>query len=150
MSDEELKAYISGITPEATYEEGAQYLTVLVGPDKMRNLMERLRYDAVTDFDYLFCVTGLDWKTHFTVVYHLESFKNKHIVVVKVNADRSDPLIPTVCDIWRTAELHEREVFDLFGVKFKDHPDLRRLFLDDTWGFPLRKDYVDDNTIVSL
>lgn len=149
MSNEELKTYISHIVPEVTYEE-AQYLVVNCEPNVFRNLMERLRYDAATDFDYMFCLSGVDWKTHFTVVYHLESKKNRHILVVKLKVDRNDPVAPTICDIWRTAEFHEREVYDLFGIRFTDHPDLRRLFLDDSWGFPLRKDYTDDKTIVSL
>jgi NADH:ubiquinone oxidoreductase subunit C len=54
-----------------------------------------------------------------------------------------------VCDIWKTAEYHEREIYDLFGIKFKGHPDLRRLFLGSSWGYPLRKDYVDDINIVT-
>ena len=96
MTNEELSAYISGITPETAYEEGAQWLTALVEPPQFRNLMERLRYDAATDFDYLFCLSGVDWKTHFTIVYHLESKKNKHILVVKLKVDRADPLAPPV------------------------------------------------------
>jgi len=64
-------------------------------------------------------------------------------------ADRQNPEVPTVSDLWQTADLHEREIFDLFGIKFTNHPDLRRLFLDDDWvGFPLRKDYVDTVNIV--
>ena len=66
-------------------------------------------------------------------------------------ADREDPNLDTVCDIWPTAEFHEREVYDLFGIRFNNHPDLRRLLLTDDWeGYPLRKDYVDEINIVSL
>lgn len=150
MSNEELKVYITGIVPGVSQEEGSQFLTLNVEAADFRKLMERIRYDAATDMDYLFCLSGVDWKTHFALVYHLESKKNRHILVIKLKVDRNDPVAPTVSDIWRTAEFHEREVYDLFGVKFTDHPDLRRLFLDDTWGFPLRKDYTDDKTIVSL
>ncbi len=150
MSNEELKAFVSKIIPEAVFEEGGQYLNVIVDAVLVRKLLEELRHESTTGFDFLFCLSGVDWKTHFFVVYHLESKHNKHIIVIKAKVNREEPVCPTVSDIWRTAELHEREVFDLFGVKFTDHPDLRRLFLDDTWGFPLRKDYVDDTTIVSL
>lgn len=150
MTNEELKSFITAYAPEATFEE-AQYLNVTVPSDKLYALAKHLRTDAAADFDYLICVTGIDWKDHMMVVYHLQSRQHKHVFVLKVKVtDRVNPAIDTVCDIWRTAEFHEREVFDLFGIKFNNHPDLRRLFLDDTWGFPLRKDYVDDVTIVQL
>ena len=72
------------------------------------------------------------------------------MVVLKVKtSDRENPEFHSVTEIWRTAEFHEREVYDLLGIKFTGHPDLRRLFLDSSWGFPLRKDYVDDINIVT-
>jgi NADH:ubiquinone oxidoreductase subunit C len=58
-------------------------------------------------------------------------------------------MLDSVCDIWRTAEFQEREVYDLLGIRFKGHPDMRRFFLDSSWGYPLRKDYVDDINIVT-
>ncbi|MDH5398758.1 MAG: NADH-quinone oxidoreductase subunit C, partial [Cyclobacteriaceae bacterium] len=93
-----------------------------------------------------------DWPEYMTVVYHLRSTISGLELVVKAKIDdREKPEIESVCDIWRTAEFHEREIFDLFGIVFKGHPDLRRLFLDDDWqGFPLRKDYVDEVNIVEL
>ena len=83
------------------------------------------------------------------MVYHLLSKTHQHTIVLKAKiSNRENAEIETVCNIWRTAELLEREVFDLFGVKFINHPDLRRLFLSDDWnGYPLRKDYVDENMI---
>jgi len=85
------------------------------------------------------------------MVYHLRSISQKNIVVVKAKMDRNDPQIATVSDIWRTAEFHEREAYDLFGVQFIDHPDLRRLFLtDDYEGFPLRKDFEDPVNMIKL
>ena len=147
MTNEELKTFITTQTPEATFDE-TQYLNVLVPAEKLYSLAKELRK---ADYDSLICITGVDWKDSMMVVYHLQSRKEKHLVVLKVKlTDRVNPNVDTVCDIWRTAEFHEREVFDLFGIKFNNHPDLRRLFLDDTWGFPLRKDYVDDVTIVQL
>jgi NADH:ubiquinone oxidoreductase subunit C len=83
-------------------------------------------------------------------VYHIRSTKYNHSVVIKTRTpDRDNPTIDSVTDIWQTAEYHEREVFDLLGIKFKNHPDLRRLFLSRSWGFPLRKDYVDNINIVT-
>ena len=86
------------------------------------------------------------------VVYHFNSTQLKHNVVIKAKINsREKPEIETISDIWRTAEFHEREVYDLFGIVFKNHPDLRRIFLEDDWeGYPLRKDYVDEVNIVEL
>ena len=150
MTNEELKQFISAHTPEVTFEE-TQFLNAIIPSGKIHSLAKHLREDSNSDFDYLFCLSGVDWKDHFMVVYHMTSRKQKHAFVLKAKiADRNNPQIDTVCDLWKTAEFHEREVYDLFGIKFNNHPDLRRLFLDDTWGFPLRKDYTDDITIVSL
>ena len=150
MTNEELKQFIFAHTPQATFEE-SQFLNAIIPSEKIHELAKHLRENPSADFDYLVCLSGVDWKDHFMVVYHLQSRKHKHVFVLKAKiTDRVNPSVDTVSDIWRTAELHEREVFDLFGIKFNDHPDLRRLFLDDTWGFPLRKDYVDDVTIVQL
>jgi NADH-quinone oxidoreductase subunit C len=150
VTNEELKAFISAHTPEAVFEE-SQYLNVIIPSEKLHALAKTLRADASMECDYLICVSGVDWKDHFMVVYHLQSRRHKHVFVLKAKIiDRVNPSVDTVSDIWKTAEMHEREVFDLFGIKFNNHPDLRRLFLDDTWGFPLRKDYVDDVTIVQL
>jgi len=131
-------------------EEGSQFLNIKVAPEKLHSLMERLKQDEQTKFDYLFCLSGVDWGAELGVVYHLESTIHRHIVVVKVHtADREDPTLDTVYDLWATAEFHEREVFDFFGIKFNNHPNLKRLFLTEEWeGFPLRKDYEDEINMV--
>lgn len=150
MTNEELKAFISAHTPEVTFEE-SQFLNAIVLSEKIYTLVKHLRENPDSDIDCLICLSGVDWKDHFMIVYHMTSRKHRHTFVLKAKiTDRNNPKIDTVCDIWRTAEFHEREVYDLFGIKFNNHPDLRRLFLDDTWGFPLRKDYTDDITIVNL
>ena len=85
------------------------------------------------------------------MVYHLTSTSHRHTVVVKSKLDRVNPEIETVCDIWRTAEFHEREAYDLLGIRFLNHPDLRRLFMTDDWqGWPLRKDYEDPVNMIKL
>jgi NADH-quinone oxidoreductase subunit C len=71
------------------------------------------------------------------------------MLVLKSRTGRDNPNLDSVCDIWKAAEFLEREIYDLLGIKFNNHPDLRRLFLDSSWGFPLRKDYKDDINIVS-
>lgn len=152
MTHEEIKSIISSYSPEATFEESGVWLNIMISSAEWLPLAEALRSHSSLDFDYLFCVTGVDWKTHLSVVYHLTSKKHGHTVVVKAKLeDRNNPVIETVCGIWRTAELHEREVYDLMGVRFHNHPDLRRLFLTEDWkGFPLRKDYEDPINMIKL
>lgn len=131
-------------------EEGSQFLNVLVQPEQFYALMSQLKTNEETCFDYLFCLSGVDWGEELGVVYHLESTIHRHIIVVKVKTEgRENPNLDSVYDIWATAEFHEREVFDFFGIKFNNHPNLKRLFLTEDWvGFPLRKDYVDEINMV--
>ncbi|MCF6308330.1 MAG: NADH-quinone oxidoreductase subunit C [Flavobacteriaceae bacterium] len=131
-------------------EEESQFLNIEVSPEHLHSLMTQLRENPETNFDYLFCLTGMDWGKELGVVYHLESTKYRHQLVVKVKtADRENPNFDTVCNIWKTADFHEREVFDFFGVKFNNHPNLKYLFLTEDWeGYPLRKDYVDEVNMV--
>lgn len=151
MSNEELKTKISEILPAAAYDETSEWLGVLIDAKDWLPLAWQLRANAGLDFEFLFSVTGVDWKTHLTVVYHLRSIKHGHIIVVKAKCERANPEIESVCKIWKTAELNEREVYDLVGIRFLNHPDLRRLFLTEDWeGYPLRKDYVDEMNIIKL
>ena len=151
MNTEELKIRITELLPVAAFEEGNEWLTVMVEPAVWKGLAQQLRFQESLHFDFLFCVTGVDWKTHFTMVYHLTSTVHRHTIVVKSKLDRVNPEIETVCDIWRTAEFHEREAYDLLGIRFLNHPDLRRLFMTDDWkGWPLRKDYEDPVNMIKL
>ena len=147
-----MKDIITEHLPEATFDDTGQWLNVSIESGKWLTLAKELRTREEFQFDYLFCVTCVDWKTHLSMVYHLESKQNKNIIVIKAKIeDRNNPLIESVSSIWRTAELHEREAYDLFGVKFLNHPDLRRLFLTDDWvGWPLRKDYEDPINMIKL
>ena len=156
MTNEALQKTILSWFPEPEFsqpqfsEEGSQYLTVTTEPAQLYELMQLLKHNPETDFDYLFCLTGVDYGKELGVIYHLESTVHRHILVVKVQTeDRENPLFDSVQDIWATANYHEREVFDFFGIKFKNHPNLKRLFLTEDWeGFPLRKDYVDEMNMV--
>ena len=151
MTTESLKENILKRIPESTFEEGGQYPVVTIESLHWKEIAEFLRNDNELLFDYLFCVTCVDWKTHLSMVYHLESKVHNHILVVKTKIDRELPEIATVSMLWRTAEFHEREAYDLFGVKFLNHPDLRRLFLTDDWkGWPLRKDFEDPVNMIKL
>lgn len=151
MTREELQAKIYVFSDSITYEDGGEFLNMLIEEQNFSGLMQSLRTSTELNFNYLFCLTCVDWKTHLTMVYHLSSTDHRESIVVKVKLDRENPTIDTVCHIWRTAEFHEREVFELFGVKFNNHPDLRNLILPDEWiGFPLRKDYEDPINMIKL
>lgn len=149
MNKNELTDYIGILFPEARIYLGPQFLTIEISADKLVTLCQKMRDDARLAFDYLFCLSASDMPDHMTVVYHLESTKYGHCAVIKTHtSNRLNPAIDSVNDIWPTAGFHEREAFDLLGIQFINHPDLRRLFLDDSWGFPLRKDYSDHARIV--
>ena len=139
------------VTSELEFtEEESQFLNISVQPADLHQLMAQLKSNSETNFDYLFCLSGVDWGKELGVVYHLESTAHRHIIVVKVKTeDRENPVFDSVYELWKTAEFHECEVFDFFGIKFNNHPDLKRLFLTEDWdGFPLRKDYVDDINMI--
>ena len=141
-----LLAAVQARFPAVTLDDAPQHLEARVPRDGFRALMEWLHSDPALALDYPMCMTAVDWPEQkvITCVYHLYSFVHGHKLVVKCDADRADPRMPTVSDLWRGCEWFEREVFDLFGVVFESHPDLRRIMLTDDWvGFPLRKDYKD-------
>lgn len=150
MDKTQLTEFIKSLSPDLEIKEGKQYPEVTVSSPLLYQIARLLREKEEVQFDYLFCLTGVDYGSDLGVVYHLRSTKYGHAVVLKTRtADRKNPLLDSVADIWQTAEFHEREAFDLLGIRFRNHPDLRRLFLDSSWGFPLRKDYVDDVNIVT-
>ena len=149
MTNEELQSFLAVQFPEAEVKTGVQYVEMTVKGTSLFETASQLKELKETSFDYLFCLTGVDYAENMGVIYHLESTTLNHCMVLKVRtADRVDPVVDSVSGVWITAKYHEREVYDLLGVKFNNHTDLRRLFLDDTWGFPLRKDYVDEVRIV--
>jgi NADH-quinone oxidoreductase subunit C len=151
MNNESLKTKLSEDFPSLVFEEGAEWLTIALTPAELKSMASELRHRPGLQFDYLFCLTCVDWRSHLTMVYHLSSTLHRHVLVLKIILDRSHPQIQTVSHIWRTAEFHEREVYDLFGVEFLGHPDLRRLFLTEEWlGWPLRKDYEDPVNMIKL
>lgn len=146
-----LKNLITSWTDGIEFDEEQEYLQVFIPREHLHEVAKKLKETAETSFDYLFCQTGIDWPDCLEVVYHLESTKHRHFMVARTKTDnRENAKLDTVCDIWPTAEFHEREIYDLLGVQFRNHPDLRRLLLTDDWeGHPLRKDYVDDINIVN-
>lgn len=152
MDNAALKERILGHVPGAEYQENKQFLTFIIPPAQMHDLAIRLKSEADLAFDFLFCLSAVDMVNYLEVVYHLESTLHKHQLELKVRTgDRLNGSVDTVCDVWRTAEFHEREAYDLMGIRFTNHPDLRRLFLEEDWkGHPLRKDYADEVNIVEF
>jgi len=152
MDNEALKTWILALVPEAVAEENKQYLTLKIPAEKLHDTAKALKESAETSFDYLFCMTGVDMQPALMVVYHLQSIKHRHVIVLKTETiDRENPELDSVTDLWRGAELHEDEIYDMFGIKFRNHPNLRRMFMPDDWqGYPLRKDYSDAVNIIDL
>ena len=116
----------------------------VVQKERLVELCRFLKSEPGIELDLLEDLTAVDWpkRNVIEVVYHLISTKHRHVFKMKVEADRAAPVVPTVEVVWKTANWFEREVYDLFGVDFPGHPDLRRIMLPDDWiGHPLRKDY---------
>lgn len=145
MQTEELTIFITSLVSDQKPGISKQYPEFILPAEKLHEVAKELRYNPLTKLDYLISLTASDRKDGFNVVYHLTSTVHQHLIVLRVIlADKVTPTIDTVSDLWAAAEYYEREVFDLFGIKFENHPDLRRLFLDEDWvGYPLRKDYKD-------
>ena len=139
---------IKNIVPEAEIDESG-ILTVTVEPAKYRELALRLKGDRDLSFDFMICMTGMDWGDSLGVISLLQSTAHEHKLFLKTfTTNRENPELPTVSDIWATANLNEREVYDFLGIRFINHPDMRRLFLRNDWvGYPLRKDYNADPEI---
>lgn len=139
----ELIDKIKAIAPEAVCSEtGEPVITLKV--DDFRRVAKMLRADKEAPMDYLRDIVGMDWgEKGLGALYYLESSQTYERVALKISTlDRENAFLPSVCDLWKTAEIKEREVFDFFGIRFLNNPDMRRLFLREDWkGYPLRKDY---------
>lgn len=120
-------------------------LTILVPREHIRIVAEFLCRDSETNFSFLSDVSGVDrfpMEPRFEVNYHLVSMQRRERLRLKVRVGSSNPVVETVVPVWPTANWHEREVYDLFGVRFEGHPDMRRILMPENWeGHPLRKDY---------
>lgn len=137
----DIKEMILSLVPEVELIQQGDLIAV-VPLVSFRKLMEALR-NGKEAMDYLVDIVGMDWEEALGALYYLESTHTYQRIVIKVcTPDRKKPELPTVCDLWKTAEIKEREVYDFFGIVFMGNPDMRRLFLREDWiGYPLRKDY---------
>lgn len=145
MTHEEILAHLRQLPDILVPEDatGCPDLTVNVPPESLKSVALACREDAALGFDTLSCLSAVDGGDRIEVVYHLTSIAHKHRLVLKATLDRTDPEIDSVSEVWSTANWYERECFDLLGVRFRGHPDLRRLLMPDDWqGYPLRKDDV--------
>jgi NADH-quinone oxidoreductase subunit C len=118
---------------------------VHVNAQDWRAIAEFLVREPSLKLDWLANHSGVDYVAdeQFCVVHDLWSFDHRHSIAVKVYCPRGNPIVPSVADLWPAADWHEREAYDMFGIVFDGHPDLRRILCADDWeGFPLRKDYV--------
>ncbi|MFN8545120.1 MAG: NADH-quinone oxidoreductase subunit C [Candidatus Binatia bacterium] len=119
---------------------------VTVAAASIADVCRFLRDDPALRFDCLSNQSGVDYPKRdvIQVVYHLFSYPHRHWLVLKVDAPRDNPVVPTVSGVWSHANWEEREIFDLLGVTFEGHPDLRRILMPEDWpGHPLRKDFVE-------
>ena len=121
----------------------AMQVWIRIASDKVKDICVFLRDERALQFDYLSCLSGVDYNDGtLGIVYHLSSLVHRHKIVLKTFCPKDNPHVQSVSEVWGTANWHEREVFDLFGIMIDGHPDLRRILLPDDWeGHPLRKDY---------
>lgn len=147
MDAQALVEAIIAFAPDAQPREKSNMPAVSVPCAKLAEIMGRLRDDSVFAMDMLLSHTVIDWlaENQFELVYQLYSTVHGHHLMVTARVDREMPVAPTVSHLWPVALYQEREAYDLFGMQYDNHPDLRRVFLEDDWvGFPLRKDYQDE------
>lgn len=120
-------------------------LTVVVPKEKIVEVCRFLKEDPELRFNLLADLCGIDMYTpikRFGVIYNLMSIPNKHRVRLKTFTEEDDPKVPTVAGVWKTANWHERETYDMFGIVFEGHPDLRRMYMPEEFEYyPLRKDF---------
>jgi NADH-quinone oxidoreductase subunit C len=141
---ERLKTRFGSSVPACQLE--AKDPWIVVEPAAIADVCRTLHDDPALRFDSLSNLSGVDYKAdgQIEIVYHLYSYTHRHSIVLKTRTPRDNAVVPSVEKVWKAANWHEREVYDLLGVKFTGHPDLRRLLMPEDWvGHPLRKDFVE-------
>jgi NADH-quinone oxidoreductase subunit C len=143
LAEEKLKKEYSGKILEIYSFKGD--LNVVVGPADIPEICRFLKTEPDLKFNFLSCITAADYlgkrEIRFEIVYVLFSIPNRFRIIVKTRVSDGEE-VPTLTSLWSTADWQEREVFDMFGIRFSGHPDLRRILMDDDWiGHPQRKDF---------
>ncbi|MFC1923861.1 NADH-quinone oxidoreductase subunit C [Chloroflexota bacterium] len=127
--------------PDAVAESSDVW--VVIKPELLLQAVQFLNTTPGLDFNFLNCITGVDYLDYIEVVYHLTSMDHNHSLVLKVRCDREKPVLPSLYSLFRGADYQEREIYDLLGVRFTGHPNLKRLFMWESFeGHPLRRDYL--------
>jgi len=138
---------LRGFSPDSILESSdfRGDLAILIRKGDIANVCRFLRDDPILSFSMLIDLCGVDRFTRegrFEIVYHLYSLKNRHYLRLKARVEEDDPTVETVTSVWTGANWHERETYDMFGITFTGHPDLRRMYMpEDYEHFPLRKDF---------
>ena len=142
LSGKEIASQVEEKLPGSIVESSQDYL--VVKPDSLLSVVAFLKDTQGLDFDYLNYVTAIDYFEYFEVVYQLTSLEHNHTLIIKTRCyDREDPALPSVVGLWQGADFQEREVYDLMGIRFEGHPNMKRIFLWEGFqGHPLRKDYL--------
>ncbi len=146
MTAKEISEKVRGQFGDAVKDakvEGVVQPFIKISPESLLNICTFLRDDAELQLDYLMCLSGMDYgKGVLGVVYNIASITKKHKITLKVEVSAEKPEVPSVAKVWPSAVWHEREAYDLIGITFTGHPDLRRILLPEDWvGHPLRKDF---------
>lgn len=145
LSGKKITAKLEKQFPGSVIESSEDSL--LIKPESLLDLASFLKTAAEFNFDYLTTITAVDYGDCFEVVYILTSLEHNHSLKLKTRChDQKNPSLPSVFSLWRAADLQEREIFDLFGIKFEGHPNLKRIVLWEGFpGHPLRKDWQGGN-----
>jgi len=137
----EITAKLEAASPGCIVESHGN--TVVIKDEFLFKVASFLKTTAGLDFNYLNYITAVDYTTHFEVVYHLVSIEHNYDIILKTRLiDREKPTLASVVNLWKGADFQEREIYDLFGISFTGHPNLKRIFLWEGFqGYPLRKDF---------
>lgn len=150
IAAENILAKILAVDPSAKEQPNAKPSTVVVSAKQLVPVSSMLFNDAECYFDQLSCVTGVDnglAANTMEMIYHLYSIPFNQSLAIKVIIPRDNPEVESLCSIWKSANWMERETFDMYGIRFLNHPDLRRILMPADWeGYPLRKDYQHQET----
>jgi len=152
MTNSEIKNKIENFVEGINFtKEDGDFLCIEIPKEHLKDFMRKIRDDQELAFDYLFALSGIDFGKELGVVYHIESTKTRNMIQLTVKTeDREHPELDTIHDIYPAAYYNEMEAHEMFGIKFKGHPDLKKLFLPEDWdkGYPMRKDYEDINMLI--